>query len=184
MRTTPSYWQAWGSGKLLSGSPWKSGHLGITVWISTRHHRGKVENFLPAHLSRAEQGGVGVKVGGARAAASCLDFSLSFKSAARKLEVKFSRSLSGKGKTLPCKVCSSLLSGWVLQVLKAARQLSSVLVFAAGCASLTGRGGRTGVSQGPSGAKTQCWERGVTLAARAHCCPFPKPREALETGGR
>lgn len=53
LRTSLNCCQGWGSGELQCGSACKHRPLGITVWISTRHRCGEVENFLPAHLSRA-----------------------------------------------------------------------------------------------------------------------------------
>lgn len=75
-----------------------------------------------------------------------------------KLEAKFGRSLSSEGTAPPGKVCSSLLSGWVLQALKECSQLSGVLVFATSFASLLAGG--EGVSQGPCGAKASVGSAG------------------------
>lgn len=137
VRTTPG---CWGSSKLQWRSPGKDSLLGIAVWI---YFRGEVENFLPEHFSTAEQGSAGVKVGGARAAASCLDFSLPLYLQLEKLAAKFGRSLSSEGTSLPRKVRSSLLPGWVSQALNAGAQCSGVLPFAAGLAAMQpgGRGG-------------------------------------------
>lgn len=88
IRTRSSCCQGWGSGELQCGSPCKSSPLGFTAWISTWHCHREAENFLPAHLNTAELGTMGVKVSGAGAAASCPDFSLSFKSAARETRSK------------------------------------------------------------------------------------------------
>lgn len=88
IRTRSSCCQGWGSGELQCGSPCKSSPLGFTAWISTWHRHREAENFLPAHLNTAELGTMGVKVSGAGAAASCPDFSLCFKSAARETRSK------------------------------------------------------------------------------------------------